>query len=73
MAFEARDLMIDVFPHATRPGELACVTASPPPKPECKAPSCARNSAKAEADEEDSVQLAALPVFRQQLRLALRS
>jgi hypothetical protein len=72
MAFAARDLMIDVFPAEEPPGLIACAEASPPPRPQCKAPSCAQYS-KAEGVEEECAELGALEVLREQLRQALRS
>jgi hypothetical protein len=74
MAFEARDLMINVLPDRDLLAVMACTEASPgaPRPPECKAPSCAQNSAPKELEEE-GVQLADLAVLREQLQLALRS
>jgi|HubBroStandDraft_4_1064222.scaffolds.fasta_scaffold896466_2 hypothetical protein len=74
MAFEARDLMIDVFPDQAVFLAKRCTDASPPPKPApCLPPSCARNSAKAMDFAEESPRLAPMAVFREQLRQALRS
>jgi hypothetical protein len=67
MTFHVRDLMLDVLPEMCAPD-----TGRPAPAP-CQPPSCAKNSAKAEEDEEESVPLAALAALREQLREALRS
>jgi hypothetical protein len=71
MAFEAKDLMIDVFPDRDEVW-MHCGTNSPPEAPvPCQPPSCQKNSAKAEEDEDDRAELATLAVLRQELRQAL--
>jgi hypothetical protein len=77
MAFEVRDLMVDVFPEDQAGIDyLACPANSPnapaPPQP-CPAPSCANNSARAEGFEERAVRLPALTELREQLRLSLHA
>jgi hypothetical protein len=74
MAFEATDLMIDVFPERAEFLAANCITASPggDPKPApCPAPSCQKNSARAAEDEDYGAELPALAVLRERLRQAL--
>ena len=74
MAFEAKDLMVDVFPDRDGIWEMNCATASPPGAPApCQPPSCQKNSAKAEEDEDDRPEFPALAVLREQLRQALHA
>lgn len=70
MAFEAQDLMVNVFPESD-PWQMGpCDATTPPPAP-CAPPSCKGNSAKAFAEE--GVYLPALAALREQLQQTLRS
>lgn len=68
MTFGVRDLMFDILP-PLQADRCQPITNNPPAP--CQPPSCAKNSAKAEADEDEGSSLAALAVLREQLREAL--
>jgi hypothetical protein len=72
MTFEARDLMIDLFPAQEPVGPIACGEVSaPPPAPQpCRPPSCKGLSWNARNQSSD---LPDLRILRELLRRALRS
>jgi hypothetical protein len=70
MAFDAKDLMIDVFPGRDE-AWMQCGANSPGAPAPCQPPSCQKNSAKAEEDEYERAALPSLAVMREQLRQAL--
>jgi hypothetical protein len=65
MAFEAKDLMWDVFAQGD-PLRMKCQDTTPPPVPPCKPPS-------AKAFTEDGVELPPLAALREQLQHELPS
>lgn len=70
MTFGVRDLMFNVLPEL-RADRCQPIT-NPPPAP-CLPPSCAKNSAKAEEEEDEGSSLAALTELRDELHEALRA
>jgi hypothetical protein len=75
MAFEARDLMIDVLPKHDEfymgCGVISPDAPAPPPPQPCPDPSCVNNSAPAAEPYDERGQLAPLAVLREQLHQAL--
>jgi hypothetical protein len=68
MSFRVQDLMIDVLPPILAMPCLPDTTPAPAP---CAPPSCQKNSAKVDEDEEPRASLPALEALQDQLRAAL--